>query len=202
MNRHRPRHLSPKHGSRWSPLSPGLSLPQALVGAGQQPPPLGDLKQAIKTQIWSKAICVAGLSLIVFSLFLPWYKAAASSQMQGSGMQEGANFSASIIGLLTLPGILVFLLVIVAGILSFWPPYRWARVAVAGICLLMFLCIIWGFFYGPDLNASASASAGGYGASASAKAGPSWGQWITLLGDLTLAISAVLIFFGIGKPNH
>ena len=109
-----------------------------------------------------------------------------------AGGKQDFNTSASVTGLLSLPGVLAFLLTVGIGATFFLPKRLFVLIATGLTCLLL-LTILGSFLHGPSLDESKAFGGAGFGASASAKAGTSWGQFVSLLGDLTLLTMGVLI---------
>ena len=104
-------------------------------------------------------------------------------------------------GLLSLPGVFAFLLTVGAGVMYFLPK-RLLVLLSTGLAILLLFVILGSFLYGPSVDEASSVGTKGFGAAASAKAGSSWGQFVSLLGNLTFLAAGVLTLLGIPAAGN
>ncbi|MCH2136553.1 MAG: DUF4339 domain-containing protein [Phycisphaerales bacterium] len=177
--------VSPEGHNQWKPLSQAFKGGQAA--AAQVAPPLGGADWLMPASIilWVFRGCLMGA---VLSTVLPWFSASASS----SGMGDSFGFSASVTGLLTAPGIMVFLLAGATLGLTWVAVVRpWTFTGAAG-ALFMAMLAVFGVFGGG--GGSSSFSAAGQGFRSSASFGAGFGAWLALLTLIAATTFGVFAF--------
>jgi len=111
---------------------------------------------------------------------------------------SSGNFeaSASVTGLMSLPGLFVFLVTVAAGVSYFLPKKLYILIS-AGLACLLLIIILGSFAYGPSVDQEHAVGVKGFGAAASAKAGTSWGQFVSLFGNFAFLAASVMTLLGI-----
>jgi len=116
------------------------------------------------------------------------------------GRKQESSTSESAMGLMSVPGLFVLLLTIGIGAMFFLPKRLYVLIATGLACLLL-LTIFGSFLYVPSVEGSFEFGETGFGASGSVKAGASWGQFVSLIGDLMLLVTGVLILLRVGSTH-
>jgi hypothetical protein len=188
-----------------------------------------DLGSSPRSALWAKILGGVGLAVVFIGLYCPWYALslqesdnmprvirAGGTQDIGDGFEravaaiERAEQKASrrresrtletIWGLVSLPGVFAHLLIIGIGAMFFLPKRLYVLIAT-GLAGLLLLTILGSFLYVPSEYKPFASGVTGFGASGSVKAGASWGQFVSLIGDLMLLVTGVLILLRVGSTH-
>jgi hypothetical protein len=188
-----------------------------------------DLGSSPRSALWAKILGGVGLAVVFIGLYCPWYALslqesdnmprvirAGGTQDIGDGFEravaaiERAEQKASrrresrtletIWGLVSLPGVFAHLLIIGIGAMFFLPKRLYVLIAT-GLAGLLLLTILGSFLYVPSEYKPFASGVTGFGASGSVKAGASWGQFVSLIGDLMLLVTGVLILLRVAVAH-
>jgi len=191
--------------------------------------PFSDLGSSPRSALWAKILGGVGLAVVFIGLYCPWYALslqesdnmprvirAGGTQDIGDGFEravaaiERAEQKASrrresrtletIWGLVSLPGVFAHLLIIGIGAMFFLPKRLYVLIAT-GLAGLLLLTILGSFLYVPSEYKPFASSQDGFGGSDSIKAGASWGQFVSLMGNLMLLVTGVLILLRVGSTH-
>jgi hypothetical protein len=188
-----------------------------------------DLGSSPRLALWAKILSGVGLAVVFIGLYCPWYALslqesdnmprvirAGGTQDIGDGFEravaaiERAEQKASrrresrtletIWGLVSLPGVFAHLLIIGIGAMFFLPKRLYVLIAT-GLAGLLLLTILGSFLYVPSEYKPFASGETRFGASGSIKAGASWGQFVSLMGNLMLLVTGVLILLRVGSTH-
>jgi hypothetical protein len=123
-----------------------------------------------------------------------------NSGINNAGRKQQSSTSESASGLMSVPGLFALLLTIGIGAMFFLPKRLFVLIATGLACLLL-LTILGSFLYVPSVDGAFEFGETGFGASGSVKAGASWGQFVSLIGDLMLLVTGVLILLRVGSTH-